>query len=316
MNLQFRPALVGDIPAICRLVDAAYGPQVRRLFGDSARGRWAHYDEGKVRSYLDRHPTGVRIGIWQGKVVATCVSRHYGSLGWFHSLAVHPDFQRQKCGVQTVQDAESYLRGQGVACIGLMTWPDAVNNIGFYQRLGYRSVGLSVYAYRSTHTPVATGKMQARAVLLSTLEPEMRAMAFEACRRLSDRVLPGLDYMSWLVWALERRVGDVMCVWQERDLIAFALSFDRSSSDYHEGKLLVVEPQAGPGDVLWVMEHVRRWAAERRCSSFGFPADMMQTDTVEVFRQCGFRLYGDSMLNMVVGGPWPPNGIHLVRFSG
>ncbi|HEY52305.1 MAG TPA: GNAT family N-acetyltransferase, partial [Caldilineae bacterium] len=158
MNLLFRPIEASEIPALCKLVDIAYARQVKRLFGDSRRGRWVHYAESKVQTYQEREPEGVRVGLLAGEIVSASVSRSFGSLGWFHTLAVHPQHQSAGLGRQAVQDAEDYLTARGAAIIGLMTWPAALDNIGFYQSLGYRAAGLSVYAYRRSHIALVTGR--------------------------------------------------------------------------------------------------------------------------------------------------------------
>lgn len=317
MKLQLRPAAAADIPAISELIDAAYAPQVRRLFGDSPRGHWGHYDEGRVSGYLQREQEGVRVGITQNRLVSVCVCRSYGAIGWFHSLAVHPEMQHRGFGRQVVSDAQSYLSARGVQTMALMTWPDAVNNIGFYQHLGYRPVGLSLYAYRLTPTALATGRPPLRSTLLSRLNDQACRQAIDAAKTLGDSLMPGLDYRPWIHWTLNRGSGDVLVIWREQQPVALALAYHSGAKmDWLEGKLMMISPESTPHEVAWILELVRRWAVELHCTSFGFPVDITHSATAEWCQRFGFRLFGDSMLNLLRGGPWPPDGIHLVRFSG
>ncbi|MCO6449322.1 MAG: GNAT family N-acetyltransferase [Caldilineales bacterium] len=315
MNLSFRPARDADIPALSALVDGAYAPQVRRLYGDSSRGRWLHYDENKIQTYMSRQPDGVRVGDWKDTIYTVAVCRCYGSLGWFHSLAVAKSHQRHGLGKQAVRDAESFLVKSGVATIGLMTWPDAVDNIGFYQRLGYRTAGLSVFAYRRIEKRLARGKSPLSGVLLSDLTPWLQRRALDAVTGLCDEIMSRLDYSSWLLWSLQQRVGDTLLLWQDDRLLALALAY-RLSNHWLEGKLFLVSPVATDVEIIWALEHVRRWAHDLELDSFGFPLDLQQNATTELFRQQDFRLFGDSMLNMVRGPFWPPLGIHNLRFAG
>ncbi len=317
MKLQLRPAVPDDVTAISELIDAAYAPQVRRLFGDSHRGHWGHYDEGRVASYLQREQQGVRVGFAQGRLASVVVCRCFGAVGWFHSLAVHPDLQHRGFGRQVVNDAQTYLAGQGVQAMGLMTWPDAVNNIGFYQHLGYRPTGLSLYAYRLTPSALATGRPALRADLLSRMDHTLQQRALEAVRQVGERLMPGMDYRAWIRWTLSRKLGDALLVWRDQEPMAVALANHSGvKSDWLEGKLLLVSPDARPDELVWTLEHVRRWAADLRCASFGFPVDITHPETAAWCHHLGFRLFGDSMLNLMRGGPWPPPGVHLVRFSG
>jgi ribosomal protein S18 acetylase RimI-like enzyme len=318
MKLWFRPATPADVPAMCAVIDAAYAPQVRRLYGDSPRGRWQPFNPERLRLYLGREPDGVRVGIWQDRLVTVCVCRRYGSLGWFHSLAVHPDVQGRGFGTQVVHDAETYLTSRGVHSIGLMTWPDAVNNIGFYHKLGFRAVGLSLYVYRPTWGPVVPGRLPTEALqtaLLSRLPEAERNQALSAAAAIGDALLPGLDYSSWLQWTVDRQMGDVLLAWHQGRPLALALAYTRPENDWLEGRLLLMAPSMTAEQAALFLEQVRRWAVARRLGHFGFPTDIMQPTAADLFDRLGFRLYGDAMLNLA-RGPWPTAGVHAVRLGG
>lgn len=315
VNLRFRQAAETDLPAICAVIDASYAPLVHRLYGDSRRGRWAPYDPARVRASLDREAAGVRVGEWQGAIVAVCVCRSYGSLGWFHSLGIHPEAQGRGFGKQAVADAEAYLSGRGVRSIGLMTWPDAIDNIAFYQRLGYDAAGFSLYTYRQTHSAIAGGRPPVQARMLSSLTGAETTAALTAAACLANQVLPGLDYTAWLIWTVESKVGDTLLVWRSDSLLALALASGRPDGDWLEGRLLAISPEATPSEIAWTLEYVRRWSLNHRFGSFGFPADVMAPGVARLCGEHGFRFYGDTMLNLT-RGPWPPVGIHLLRFGG
>lgn len=315
MTLDIRQASEADVPAICAVIDASYTAQVQQLYGDSRRGRWAPYDPARVRILLGREPAGVRVGEWQGEIAAVCMSRSYGSLGWFHSLGIHPQVQRRGFGSQMVADAAAYLSGRGARSIGLMTWPDAIDNIGFYQRLGYGAVGLSAYAYRHTNAAAASGRAPVQARMLSSLAGGDIDAALIATLQLSTQVLPGLDYTAWLRWLLEHKAGDALLVWREEQLVALALAQTRPGNDWLDGRLLVISPQASSAEMAWTVEYLRRWALNHRFASFAFPVDLMAPGAANFCRELGWRLYGDSMLNLMAG-PWPPAGLHLLRFGG
>lgn len=316
MKLHFRPIQEAEIPELCRLVDVAYSKQVRKLFGNTSRGRWPHYDESKVAGYRLREPGGVRVGLQEDRILAVNICRSNGSLGWFHSLAVHPDYQGKGLGKQAVWDAQDYFRQQGVRTIALMTWPTALANVGFYQGLGYRAVGLSVHAYRRSHVVLAPGESPFETAFLASLSTRDREAALAAIDALCDEILPGLRYGSWMNWTLDRDMGDVLLFGREEQLAGFALFYHRPKMDWLEGKLLVLAPDVSDEEKLWMFEHIRRWAVDLRRGSFGFSVDVMQPQIVDLLLKHDFRLFNESMLNMISGDLWPPQGTHLVRFSG
>ena len=316
MNPHFRPIEASEIPIMCKLVDVAYARQVKRLFGNSQRGRWVHYAESKAQTYCQREPEGVRVGLLDGNIVSASVSRSFGSLGWFHTLAVHPQQQGNGIGRRAVEDAQDYLGARDATIIGLMTWPTSLDNIGFYQSLGYRAAGLSVYAYRRSHIALITGQSPFDVVLLSSLWGNNRVAAIETIRELCSDLMPGLDYTPWLIWAVKQRMGDVMLFGRQDRLVGLALFYTAHRSDWLEGKLLLSHPDISDSERLWMLEHLRKWAAKQHRGSFGFPLDLMNADSASLFQQNDFRLFHDSMLNMLRGEPWPLPGAHLVRFSG
>ncbi len=313
MTLVIRQAEEADVPAICAVIDASYAAQVQHLYGDSRRGRWTLYDPARVQTSMEREPAGVRVGQSQDEIVAVCMSRNYGSLGWFHTLGVHPQAQCRGFGRAMVADAEAYLSGRGARTIGLMTWPDAVDNIAFYQRLGYDAVGLSIYAYRQTHDAVINGKAPVHARMLSSLVGAEFDLALTTAARLCDQILPGLNYTPWLRWLIEHKAGNALLVGRDEHLVALALA--QPKHDWLEGRLLLISPAATADETAWTVEYIRRWALNHHFASFSFPVDVMSPGEARFIRDLDLRLYSDSMLNLA-RGPWPPSGIHCLRFSG
>ncbi len=301
---------------MCKLVDISYARKVKQLFGNSKRGRWPHYAEAKVEGFVQREPEGVRAGLLDGEIISFCISRSFGSLGWFHTLAIDPSQQGQGLGRLAVQDAQSYLSGRGVSTIGLMTWPTALDNVGFYQSLGYHATGISVHAYRRSHIALVTGQSPFDVVILSTLWGNTRVAALDAIRELCHEMLPGLDYTPWLDWAVKQQIGDVMLFGQRDRLVGLALCYTAHRSDWLEGKLLLLHPDLDDVEHLWALEHLRKWSAKQHRGSFGFPVDLMRADSTALFQRNDFRLFHDSMLDMVRGETWPVSGVHLVRYSG
>jgi ribosomal protein S18 acetylase RimI-like enzyme len=313
MTLEIRQAGEADVPAICTVIDAAYTVQVQRLYGNSRRGRWTAYAPVRVQTSLDREPAGVRVSESQGEIVAVCMSRSYGSLGWFHSLAVHPQHQRRGIGQALVADALAYLGARGAGNIGLMTWPDAIDNISFYLRLGFQPAGLSTFAYRQTIGAVIDGRAPLQARMLSSLTGNEFDLALAAAARLSETALAGLDFSAWLRWLLARKAGDVLLVGRDEHLVALALA--QPQADWLDGRLLLIAADATADESAWTVEFIRRWALNHRFGSFSFAVDLISPAVVRFCRDHGMQPYGDSMLNLV-SGAWPPAGIHCLRFSG
>ena len=316
MRLTFRPIRPHEIIEASHLVDAAYAPQLRTLYGNTRLGRWRHYDETKIESYVEREPEGVRVGVLDGKIIAFNVCRSYGRLGWFHTLAIHPRYQGQGLGRQAVADAESYLAGQGVSSFALMTWPTAIPNLGFYLRQNYSVKGVSVYAYRGADTPIISGRSPFYATTYDATPAEDLPRVNDAVRVLCHRIMPGLDYVPWLEWARQKAFAETLLLWHDHQLYALAITYRFSTTTWIEGKLLLIHPGLVLPDHLWILEHIRYWSRSHRRDAFGLPVDLSSDFARQALLPSGFRFYPEAMVNLVKGDELPDPALHFVRFGG
>ncbi len=316
MHLTFRPIRRDEIPKASQLVDAAYAPQIRNLYGNTRLGRWKHYEETRIASYVEREPNGVRVGLFHDEIITFNVCRSFGRLGWFHTLAVHPRFQGQGLGRQAVADAESYLASQGVSSIALMTWPTAIANLAFYLRLAYRLKGISVYAYREANTSLITGRSPFYASIYGEASADNPARINDAARVLMNRIMPGLDYLPWLAWALGKDFADTLLLWHGQQLYAMILAYFLPGTSWAEGKLMLIHPDLSLPDHLWILEHIRFWVHSRGRDAFGLPVDLSSDFARQVLLPYGFRFYPESMVNLVKGDDLPDPAFHFVRFGG
>lgn len=317
MQLTFRPIRPEEISEASYLVDAAYEPQIRKIYGEgSPLQRWRHYSEDKIESYVEREAEGVRIGTWQDKLITFNVCRSYGGLGWFHTLAVHPKFQKRGLGKQAVADAEAYFSRRGVTSVALMTWPTAIGNLAFYQQLGYRLIGQSLYAYRHTETPIITGRSPFYTQLSGSVPIAETGRIENAIRALCQSISLGLDYTPLIAWANNKSFAETLFIWRNGSLAALAQFYFLPHAHWAEGKLLLLRPGLSASDVIWVLEHLRLWARSHHRDAFGLPVDIT-TDFARTFLLPNdFRFFPESMVNMVKGDDPPPAQFHFVRFGG
>lgn len=138
MEARFREAATADIPALTRLVNAAYRVEDFFVSGDRAsepdlRARLAR--PGAAFLVVDA-PSG-EAGSPQGAVYVLAD----GTRGYFGPLAVHPQAQGRGIGRALVRAAETWCRSRGCTRLEL----DIVNLRRelppFYAALGFESVG-------------------------------------------------------------------------------------------------------------------------------------------------------------------------------
>jgi GNAT superfamily N-acetyltransferase len=138
-----------------------------------------------------------------GALVAFNLAHRSGREGWMGPLAVRPEWQGRGLGQQIVTEALRLLDQRGCRTIGLETMPRTVENIGFYSRLGFRPGPLTVSLTREV--------LRSEAVPAERSETE-RAGLLAGSRRLTESVVPGLDFTREIELTLERSLGDLTVV--------------------------------------------------------------------------------------------------------
>jgi ribosomal protein S18 acetylase RimI-like enzyme len=89
--------------------------------------------------------TSTVLGGFNGeRMVATVMAGHDGHRGWAYYLAVDPNARGRGFGTQMMNDAEAWLRDQGVAKLNLMVRHSNSEARTFYERLGYEDGNVTV----------------------------------------------------------------------------------------------------------------------------------------------------------------------------
>ncbi len=153
----------------------------------------------------------------EGHMVAFNMVHRSGTEGWMGPLAVRPDRQGEGLGSAMVRVGIDWLRSQGATTIGLETMPRTVDNIGFYSRIGLVPGHLTV-----TLVHDVSRKSIGSVELLSRAAPAW-AEGLEECRRLTDRLLPGVDFSRELTLTRDLGIGDTTLLREGRTLTGFAL---------------------------------------------------------------------------------------------
>lgn len=154
----------------------------------------------------------------EGDLAAFCLVHRSGTEGWLGPLAIRTDLQGYGLGRMVVRHGIERLQQAGARVIGLETMPRTVENVGFYSGLGLVPRHLTVSLTRDlTGYPAST----AGARRLSEVGDQDASVA--ACRGLTDRVSPGVDFSPDLRLTLEQGLGDATLLGEGSDLRAFAL---------------------------------------------------------------------------------------------
>ena len=158
----------------------------------------------------------------RGKVVAFNIAHLSGKEAWMGPLAVHPDHQGHGLGKTIVMAGIDMLRENGATVIGLETMPRTMDNIGFYSSLGLNPGFLTLtVTVDGVFAPAMSGRL--RTVRLGSLVGDELDQAMQLCRVLTTSILDGYDFTRELRLTEELALGDTLMLFDETELIAFAL---------------------------------------------------------------------------------------------
>lgn len=212
-----RPSL-RDIEPLNRVFSEAFTDRYRR---DGLMGvRVPHLNPQVWRYAMEDAAEGAML--WRDgeddRIVAFNMVHRSGTEGWMGPLAVRPDRQREGLGKRVVRAGIAWLRQSGAQTIGLETMPRTVENIGFYSRLGFVPGPTTVTMIREVSRADTDG-----AGLRWSAAGRRRAALLKACRELTERLAPGIDFTRELELTAAIGVGDTTLILDGTSLVAFAL---------------------------------------------------------------------------------------------
>lgn len=254
--------------------------------------------------------------VWRdadGQMIAFNMVHRSGSEGWMGPLAVRPDRQAKGLGSRMVRTGLDWLRARGATTIGLETMPRTVDNIGFYSRIGLIPGHLTVTLVQEVpRRPVATP------LLLSAAGSEYRSL-LEACRVLTQAVLPGVDFTRELELTRQLRIGDTTLVRDGRRLVGFAL--------WHSAALAAGRPKdelrvlklvaASAGDFERLIEAVQASACEERVGRVAIRCQTEFADPYLRLVRAGYRVHWTDLRMILEGYPQrvPEEGVVLSNWE-
>jgi len=205
MTITIRLMAPRDADAVRRVEAAAFGAWLNRARGRDEELPWR--TRTNVLALREKDPDGCFVAERDGRVVGLIFSRTWGSVGWFGTFAVLPEYQGQGVGKQLIAASLDYLGRRPDRMIGLETMPQSSGNLGLYLKRGFQPLFLTIHMYKdlgpSTQCDVALPSW-------SRADDENRARWLAELREATDRIRPGLDYSKEIISTSKHRLGDTL----------------------------------------------------------------------------------------------------------
>ena len=132
MNILVRPLTEPDLPLADRIFRLAFG-----TFNGLADPLQFGGDLDKIRTRWLADPGAAFGAEVDGALVGSNFVTHWGSVGYFGPLTVHPDFWDRGVGQKLVEPALALFEAWGCRHTGLYTYSGSPKHLALYQKFGF-----------------------------------------------------------------------------------------------------------------------------------------------------------------------------------
>ena len=161
-----------------------------------------------VRANREKDPGGCFVAEEDGRVVGFIFSRTWGSVGWFGTFSVLPEYQRRGIGKQLIAASVDYLRRapQPGRVIGLETMPDSPYNLGLYLRLGFQARFLTFLLSKTLEQSAGDDDLPH----WSAADDETQKRWLADLRQATSQIQLGLDYSKEILSTTRHNLGETL----------------------------------------------------------------------------------------------------------
>jgi GNAT superfamily N-acetyltransferase len=240
-----------------------------------------------------------------GRLIGSNVVTRWGSFGFFGPLTVLPEYWDRGVAQQLMEATIKVFDSWGVHHSGLFTFPNSPKHIGLYQKFGFWPRSLTALMGR---TPDANS---GSAVMLSEFRGARRAEVIDSCRKLTGKILKGLDLSDEIRSVIAQGTGEVVLSYDRNVLTGFAICHTGAGSEGGAKSCYVKFAAAKPG--AGARENFEKLLAA--CDAFAHSrgvnveagVNLAREDAYKAMRSHGYRV------NMLGVAMLRPNGAAFNR---
>ena len=201
MNILVRPLRKPDLPLADRIFRLAFGtfnglPDPLQHGGDS----------DKIRTRWLADPGAAFGATVAGALVGSNFVTHWGSVGYFGPLTVHPDFWDRGVAQKLLEPTLALFEAWGCRHTGLYTYSGSPKHLALYQKFGFWPRWLTAILAKAVRPVERGGEVSLYSQAMEQERPGLAA----AAAGLTGAIYAGLD-VSREIFALEdQRLGDTV----------------------------------------------------------------------------------------------------------
>jgi hypothetical protein len=178
-----------------------------------------------------------------GVVVGSSFAAHWGSIGFFGPLTVHPDYWDGGVGQKLLAPTLACFDRWGVELVGLYTFPQSAKHVGLYQRYGFWPRYLTALVAAPIDGAVPAPDWSRLGASIASDQDRLLA----ACRDVTDAVYPGLEVDREILAVADQGLGDTVLLWSGGRLEGLAVCHCGAGTEAGTGVCYVKFGAVRPG---------------------------------------------------------------------
>ena len=238
VNITVRPLREPDLPLADRIFRLAFG-----TFNGLADPLRFGGDLDKIRTRWLADPAAAFGAEVDGALVGSNFVTHWGSVGYFGPLTVHPDFWDRGVGQKLLPPALALFEAWGCRHTGLYTYSGSPKHLALYQKFGFWPRALTAIMSK----PVRPVEWVGEVSLYSQAEAPARPGLVAAAAGLTDAIYAGLDVQREILALEAQGLGDTVLIWDDPGLVGFAAVHVGAGSEAGSGAGFIKFGAARPG---------------------------------------------------------------------
>lgn len=308
------PLAKRDLEDADRITRLAFGtflglPDPLAFMGDAnyTRTRWLADPTAAFGAHVD------------DELVGSIFATHWGSVGFFGPLTVHPRFWDQGIASRLLAPVVERFDAWGTTMSGLYTFANSPKHLGLYQKFGFSPRFLT--AVMSKPISRETTIRSPRWTPFSGVADSERQSILAACREVTGSVYDGLDVQVDTRAVAAQRLGDTVLLWDANDhgrLVGLAICHCGSGSEAGSGTCYVKFGAVRSGaqaadDFAQLVDACEALGGARRASRLVAGVNTARHEAHQAMRAKGMRadMYGIAMHRHNAAGYSRP-GVYLI----
>jgi GNAT superfamily N-acetyltransferase len=260
VEITVRPLREPDLPLADRIFRLAFG-----TFNGLADPLQFGGDLDKIRTRWLADPAAAFGAEVDGALVGSNFATHWGSVGYFGPLTVHPDFWDRGVGQKLVEPALALFQTWGCRHTGLYTFSASPKHLGLYEKFGFWPRALTAILSKPVQPVERVGEVS----LYSQAQERGRPGLVAAAAGLTGAIYAGLDVGREILALEDQGLGDTVLIWDDPGLVGFAVVHVGAGSEAGSGCGFIKFGAARPGPKAGEYFHRILTACEAYAASQG-----------------------------------------------